>query len=71
MLSWEELESSCLSCNRCGLCQNRTNVVFGVGVKTADVMLIGEGPGANEDEQGIPFVGKAGQLLDDMLSLIG
>ena len=70
MLEWNELEKTCQACTRCALCETRHNVVFGVGPKTADVMFIGEGPGANEDEQGIPFVGKAGQLLDDMLSII-
>ena len=66
----KELENSCLSCNRCQLCQGRKNVVFGVGSRNADVMLIGEGPGEQEDLQGEPFVGLAGKLLDDMLSII-
>ena len=70
MVSWEELEKTCLACNRCQLCQNRTNVVFGVGPRDADVMFIGEGPGEQEDLQGEPFVGAAGKLLDDMLSII-
>ncbi len=68
---WEALEQECLSCHECALCRERRNVVFGTGNREAEIMLIGEGPGANEDEQGIPFVGKAGQLLDDMLALIG
>ena len=68
---WSELEQECLNCHECGLCRERKNVVFGVGNREAEIMLIGEGPGANEDEQGIPFVGRAGQLLDDMLALIG
>ena len=66
----EELKRDCLSCRRCGLCETRTNVVFGVGVPDAEVMFIGEGPGEQEDLQGEPFVGRAGKLLDDMLELI-
>ena len=69
--SWETLEQTCAHCRECSLCQTRKSVVFGVGNRQAEVMLVGEGPGANEDEQGIPFVGKAGQLLDDMLAIIG
>ena len=65
-----ELEQICLSCNRCQLCQGRKNVVFGVGNQNADIMLVGEGPGEQEDLQGEPFVGPAGKLLDDMLSII-
>ena len=70
MLSWEELESRCNQCQQCGLCQNRSNVVFGVGPKSADIMFIGEGPGEQEDLKGEPFVGAAGKFLDDMLSII-
>ncbi len=70
MGSWEELQSACLNCNRCSLCQRRTNVVFGVGNKEADVMFVGEGPGEQEDLQGEPFVGAAGKLLDEMLCII-
>ena len=70
MLDWNELERTCQSCTRCGLCEARHNVVFGVGPKTADVMFIGEGPGEQEDLQGEPFVGPAGKLLDDMMSII-
>ena len=70
MLSWDELEQVCMSCSRCGLCQTRHNVVFGVGPRDADVMFIGEGPGEQEDLKGEPFVGPAGKLLDDMLSII-
>ena len=62
--NWEELERSIIGCKACKLCQNRTNIVFADGNKNADVMLIGEGPGADEDRIGIPFVGKAGQLMD-------
>ena len=70
MLSWEELERTCKGCTGCGLCETRKNVVFGVGPKTADVVFVGEGPGEQEDLQGEPFVGAAGHLLDDMLSII-
>lgn len=70
MLQWEELESTCKSCTRCGLCDTRTNVVFGVGNRNTDILFIGEGPGEQEDLQGEPFVGPAGKLLDDMLSII-
>lgn len=70
MMDWEELEKTCLSCQSCGLCRNRHNVVFGVGSRDADVMFIGEGPGEQEDLKGEPFVGPAGHLLDDMLSII-
>ncbi len=70
MYSWEELEQECQRCRKCGLCNLRNNVVFGVGNRKADVMLIGEGPGEQEDLQGIPFVGAAGKLLDEMMSII-
>ena len=70
MLEWNELEKTCQACTRCALCETRHNVVFGVGPKTADVMFIGEGPGEQEDLQGEPFVGPAGKLLDDMMSII-
>ena len=70
MLSWEELEKKCMECRNCQLCQTRTNVVFGVGPRDADIMFIGEGPGEQEDLQGEPFVGAAGKLLDDMMSII-
>ena len=70
MITWESLEQECLHCNKCGLCQSRNHVVFGVGFRSADIMFIGEGPGEQEDLQGVPFVGAAGKLLDDMLSII-
>ena len=70
MMDWEELEQTCRSCQNCGLCRGRTNMVFGDGCRTADVMFVGEGPGEQEDLQGVPFVGAAGKLLDDMLSII-
>lgn len=66
-----ELKKDCLSCTRCGLCQTRNHVVFGVGPDDAEVVFIGEGPGEQEDLQGEPFVGKAGIFLDEMLSIIG
>ena len=71
MTPWENLQNECLQCRACALADTRKNVVFGVGSTEAEVMFIGEGPGANEDEQGLPFVGAAGQLLDDMLEMIG
>lgn len=61
----EELEKSCNGCTKCKLCQHRTKIVFGVGKTNADIMLIGEGPGADEDAQGEPFVGKAGKLMNE------
>ena len=70
MQDWNGLEQTCLNCTKCGLCQTRHNVVFGVGPRDADVMFIGEGPGEQEDLQGDPVVGAAGKLLDDMLSII-
>ena len=69
--SWERLKQDCGACRGCALADTRTHVVFGDGCETAEIMLIGEGPGQHEDEQGIPFVGRAGQLLDDMLAMIG
>lgn len=69
--NWEELEKSIINCNKCKLCQNRSNIVFGCGNKNADVMFIGEGPGADEDAQGIPFVGKAGKLMDMAFEGVG
>jgi len=58
-------------CTACTLAEGRTNVVFGAGSPNADVLIVGEGPGKNEDEQGIPFVGRSGQLLDRLLGEIG
>lgn len=68
--NFAELEIQCKQCHKCGLCETRTNVVFGVGTPDAEVMFIGEGPGQNEDEQGEPFVGRGGKLLDKMLEAI-
>ena len=66
----EELNANCRGCMRCELGKTRTNLGFGVGNECAEVMLIGEGPGEQEDLQGVPFVGPAGKLLDDMLRMI-
>ena len=70
MYEWDALKQTCYSCTRCGLCETRKNVVFGVGKEDADIMFVGEGPGEQEDLKGEPFVGPAGKLLDDMLSII-
>lgn len=69
--TWEELEKSIINCNRCNLCSGRKNIVFGQGNKDADIMFIGEGPGADEDIQGLPFVGKAGKLMDMAFEGVG
>ena len=71
MLGWKELEAACGACRQCSLSEGRRNVVFGDGNRDAGVMFIGEGPGQQEDATGVPFVGRAGQLLDDMLKVIG
>ena len=70
MMDWQSLRQTCMNCTRCGLCETRHNVVFGVGPEDADVMFVGEGPGEQEDLKGEPFVGAAGQFLDEMLSII-
>ena len=69
-LTWESIEQQIENCRRCELCKQRQSIVLGEGNRNADIMLIGEGPGAEEDAQGRPFVGKAGQLLDKMFSAI-
>lgn len=69
-LSLEELNAKILRCTRCGLARTRNNVVPGMGVTNPQVLVIGEGPGYDEDMQGLPFVGKAGMLLDKMLNAI-
>ena len=69
--TWEELENSIKDCSKCKLCKTRQNIVFGVGNKNADVMFIGEGPGADEDMQGEPFVGKAGKLMNMAFQAVG
>lgn len=66
--TWEELEKSIIDCKKCKLCTKRTNIVFGTGNKNADIMFIGEGPGADEDREGEPFVGKAGILMNNALA---
>lgn len=71
MMTLDELENKCRSCTKCDLCKGRTNLVFGIGKKDADIMLIGEGPGENEDLQGEPFVGRSGKLLDKFLESVG
>lgn len=70
MLDWETLRKVCADCTKCGLCETRNHVVFGVGDESADIMFVGEGPGEQEDLKGEPFVGPAGKLLDDMMSII-
>ena len=70
MMDWNTLETTCKNCTRCGLCETRRHVVFGIGNRQTDILFVGEGPGEQEDLQGQPFVGPAGQLLDDMLSII-
>ena len=70
-LDWDALRACVAGCTRCALAQSRTNTEFGVGNPDADWMIIGEAPGAEEDRRGEPFVGRAGQLLDQMLLAIG
>lgn len=70
-MNWEELENSIIDCEKCKLCKTRKNIVFGVGNKNAEIMLVGEGPGADEDMQGEPFVGKAGKLMDKAFDGLG
>ena len=70
MDSWDILKTECASCRACPLCEGRHNLVFGVGNEHADLMFVGEGPGEQEDLQGVPFVGPAGKLLDSMLEMI-
>ena len=69
--TWEELEESIKGCNRCKLWNTRKNIVFGEGNKNARLMFIGEGPGADEDSTGIPFVGKAGKLMNMAFQAVG
>ena len=69
--NWEELEEVVKKCRKCRLCETRKNVVFGVGNREADIMFIGEGPGADEDAQGEPFVGKAGKLMNMAFDMLG
>ena len=67
---WEQLQTDLQRCERCGLCRTRTQAVWGVGNPRTKVLLIGEAPGKNEDEQGEPFVGRSGHLLDKMLAVV-
>lgn len=69
--SWEELENLCKNCNKCKLVNGRHSVVIGEGNKNASIMFIGEGPGADEDAQGLPFVGKAGKLMNMAFAGVG
>ena len=69
--SWDQLEHDALSCTKCALAAGRTQVVFGVGDRSADLVFVGEGPGAEEDRQGIPFVGRSGALLTRLIEGIG
>ena len=71
MAELDSIRQECLGCTRCELGLARTNLVFGVGNEHAKLMFVGEGPGEQEDLQGIPFVGRAGKLLDDMLEMFG
>ena len=70
MYDWNGLKAVCAGCTRCGLCETRHSVVFGIGKEDADILFVGEGPGEQEDLKGEPFVGPAGKLLDDMLTII-
>jgi uracil-DNA glycosylase len=70
LLSWKELYNECYICRKCDLGNRRTNIVFGEGNLRAPIMFIGEAPGADEDREGVPFVGKAGQLLSKALTAL-
>ena len=70
-LDWDALKEIVRGCTACGLCKQRKQAVFGVGNESAPWLFVGEGPGADEDERGEPFVGQAGKLLDGMLAAIG
>ena len=70
-MDWSALRSAVSGCRACGLCESRTQTVFGVGNEHAQLMIVGEAPGEQEDLQGEPFVGQAGKLLDNMLRAIG
>lgn len=69
--AWAELRKKVEGCTRCGLCSSRKNTVFGQGSRNTPLVFIGEGPGAEEDEQGIAFVGRAGRLLTQILASVG
>lgn len=70
-MDWDALQAAVSGCRACGLCSQRSRTVFGTGDRQARWMVVGEAPGENEDRQGEPFVGQAGQLLDNMLGAIG
>ncbi len=70
-MDWPILRETVSACTLCGLCKQRKQAVFGVGAETAPWLFVGEGPGADEDAQGEPFVGQAGRLLDSMMAAIG
>ena len=70
-LDWDELRQCIADCSRCELAESRTQTVFGVGSHSADWMIVGEAPGAEEDRRGEPFIGRAGKMLDEMLRAIG
>lgn len=70
-MTWDELAATVVGCRACRLCEARKQAVFGVGDRNADWLFVGEGPGAEEDARGEPFVGQAGKLLDNMLAAIG
>jgi uracil-DNA glycosylase len=70
-LDWPALRAAVSQCRACALCESRTQTVFGVGNEHARLMIVGEAPGENEDQQGEPFVGQAGKLLDNMLRAVG
>ena len=70
-LDWPALRAAVAACTACGLCKQRKQAVFGVGSESAPWLFVGEGPGADEDEQGEPFVGQAGKLLDSMMAALG
>ena len=70
-MDWQELKTSVAACKACPLHEKRSQAVFGVGDENADWLFIGEGPGAEEDAKGEPFVGQAGKLLDSMLAAVG
>ena len=67
----EKIREKCLACKKCSLCKTRTNVVFSDGVPNSNLVLVGEAPGYWEDQKGLPFVGKAGQLLDKIFECVG
>lgn len=66
-----QMQEDLQQCRNCGLCEGRTQAVLGAGVPNSRIVIVGEGPGRNEDEQGKPFVGRSGQLLDQMLEQVG